>query len=212
MENNENLMPFSGADYDIDSAESKQIPDSEQGADNGHNTIDPSFGVDYDGYVTKEDTDLTELYKVNDGYDDEDEYERFGEGTYGGANKYGDTVEYNPSDETAATCDCGCDNDCTDAQKRCSLDDYEIISDVLGCEKQLVKLYSTALCESSEEPLRNIIKENLIECAKDQYETFEYMSSRGLYKTEQADEKKINEAKKQFIPADWNSECNCGWN
>ncbi len=101
-----------------------------------------------------------------------------------------------PEDETAATCD---DPTC-DARSRCALDDYEIISDVLGCEKQLVKLYSTALCESAEEPLRDIFRENLIEAAADQYSTFEYMQKRGMYKTEPATEEKVTEAKQQFRP------------
>lgn len=98
-------------------------------------------------------------------------------------------------DETAA-----CDDRTFSAQEKCSLDDYEIISDVLGGEKQLVKLYSTALCESSEEPLRNLIKENLMECANDQYATFEYMEKRGLYPTDEAPEEQIVEAKRLFAP------------
>ncbi|MCH5351547.1 MAG: spore coat protein [Clostridiales bacterium] len=208
MDNYENYMPFSEDDK-YDSVNKDGYTDSEN-AEDEYTPVDPSFGVDTTRFVTKESTDLSELYK---GESEDDENERFGSGTYGGANEYGDTVEYDPSDETAATCDWNCDcNDTTNAQKRCSLDDYEIISDVLGCEKQLVKLYSTALCESAEEPLRNIIKENLIECAKDQYETFEYMSSRGLYETEQADVSKINEAKKQFGSVVWDAGCNCGCN
>ena len=103
-------------------------------------------------------------------------------------------------DETAACedCNCGCDRDTTRAQQKCALDDYEIISDVLGGEKQLVKLYSTALCESAEEPLRYVIRENLIECAADQYSAFEYMQERGMYPTEDATEDKILQAKQQF--------------
>ena len=103
-----------------------------------------------------------------------------------------------PSDELAATSDelytttCAC--------SKCALDDYEIISDVLGAEKQLVKLYSTALCEAAEEPFRDIIRENLTECAADQFKTFEYMESRGMYPTAQADEEEVLKAKQQFTP------------
>lgn len=103
-----------------------------------------------------------------------------------------------PQDETAATSDELYTTQC--ARAKCALDDYEIISDVLGAEKQLVKLYSTALCEASEENFRDIIRENLIECAADQYSTFEYMEKRGMYPTEEADEEKITEAKQQFTP------------
>ncbi len=119
-------------------------------------------------------------------------------------------VSTDPSDETAATTDSwNCDNDSCDidgisARGKCELDDYEIISDVLGSEKQLVKLYSTALCESAEEPLRDIIRSNLIECANDQYKTFEFMEERGMYPTEQATDDKITQAKQQFTPL-----CDC---
>lgn len=119
-----------------------------------------------------------------------------------------------PADEQAATDDgnwyttdnCGQ----TPAQERCSLDDYEIISDVLGSEKQIVKLYSTALCEAAEEPFRNIIKENLDEAAADQYKAFEFMQARGMYQTEQASEQDITKAKEQFTPLCNN--CCCGNN
>ena len=111
--------------------------------------------------------------------------------------------EYNdaytsPDDETAATIDEYYTT--SSAEERCRLDDYEIISDVLGSEKQLVKLYSTALCESAEEPLRNIIRDNLYECANDQFATFEYMQKRGMYPTEEAPQETIDKAKQQFTP------------
>ena len=107
----------------------------------------------------------------------------------------------NPTDEQAATFDdCYCNDrcNCETAQEKCQLDDYEIISDVLGSEKQIVKLYSTALCETAEENLRDIIRENFTEAAADQYKAFSFMQSKGMYKTEQATEEKITEAKQQF--------------
>ncbi|MCH5165673.1 MAG: spore coat protein [Clostridiales bacterium] len=117
------------------------------------------------------------------------------------------TEDYDPSDEIAATSDEWYTTE--SARERCELDDYEIISDVLGSEKQIVKLYSTALCEASEEPFRNIIKENLDEAAADQYKAFEFMQKRGMYQTEQATEQKINEAKQQFTPLCGCNNCGC---
>lgn len=157
-------------------------------------------------------TDLSGLYdEPTDTYDTESASDNdcgCGDGCGCGSGKHGcgcgsdsETAEDyeitgSPEDETAATCD----NQTTDARCRCALDDYEIISDVLGSEKQLVKLYSTALCESAEEPLRDIFKENLIEAAADQYSTFEYMQKRGMYPTEPAPEDKVTQAKQQFRP------------
>ncbi|MCM1367206.1 MAG: spore coat protein [Roseburia sp.] len=105
-------------------------------------------------------------------------------------------------DETAATCDDLYTT--TRAQAECALDDYEIISDVLGAEKQLVKLYSTALCEASEENFRNVLRDNLTECAADQYSTFEFMEKRGMYPTSEASEEDVLKAKQQFSPL-----CDC---
>ncbi len=240
MENNDNLMPFAGkfdcdpadcndaesaADYNVTedetdyevtedgiNTENKQSHNSEQSDDYGATySVDPSYGVDKLDTESGAETNLDALYVEESDFDTETEGD--GYGSHGGVCENPSTTEINetvdPSDETAATCDCDFDPT-TKAQKHCSLDDYEIISDVLGAEKQLVKLYSTALCESAEEPLRDIFRENLIECAKDQYETFEYMSTRGLYKTEQADDNKILEAKQKFCPIDCGDDCDCG--
>ncbi len=114
-----------------------------------------------------------------------------------------------PSDETAATVDEWYTTGDTPAQEHCKLDDYEIISDVLGSEKEIVKLCSTALCETAEEPLRDIIRENFDEAAADQFKAFTFMQERGMYQTEQASEEKITEAKQQFCPI---CSTNCGCN
>ncbi len=149
-------------------------------------------------------TDLGGLYDTDKGSQDGCDGDGCGIGN--SDEEYG-TDGISPEDETAATVD-GCDcNSTVAAREKCALDDYEIISDVLGSEKQLVKLYSTALCESAEESLRGVICDNLIECAKDQYSTFEYMEKRGLYPMEQAPEDKIAQAKSTFSPI-----CDCNDN
>ena len=143
-----------------------------------------------------------------------DDYTNNFDDAYGNFDEEYAIESVDPADEQAATDDgnwyttdnCGQ----TPAQERCSLDDYEIISDVLGSEKQIVKLYSTALCEAAEEPFRNIIKENLDEAAADQYKAFEFMQARGMYQTEQATEQDITKAKEQFTPLCNN--CCCGNN
>ena len=82
--------------------------------------------------------------------------------------------------------------------KNCELNDYDIISDVLGCQKSLMKLYATSLCEIAEEPLRTLVNAKLTECASDQFDAFCYMNERGMYKTEQAPKDKIKQAQKTF--------------
>ena len=90
-------------------------------------------------------------------------------------------------------------NCCTEfAQDVCKLSDKEIISDVLGSHKALIKLYGTALCETSCPQLRNLIDNQLSECAEDQFDAFLYMYERGLYPTDSAPMPKINQAKKKY--------------
>ena len=89
-------------------------------------------------------------------------------------------------------------------QKNCELTDYDIISDILGNQKSLVTLYSTSLIEVAEEPLRTILSDKMTEAATDQFDAFNYMHDRGMYKTEPAPSQKIKEAKEKF------SCCECG--
>ncbi|MFR6641642.1 MAG: spore coat protein [Christensenellales bacterium] len=59
-----------------------------------------------------------------------------------------------------------------EAQRDCRLTDYDIISDILGSHKSLIKLYGTALCEIASEDLRDIVSCQMAECAEDQFDAF----------------------------------------
>lgn len=78
------------------------------------------------------------------------------------------------------------------------LDDKTIISDVLGSQKALVKLYGTALCESSCNKLRTLVSKHMNEIACDQFDSFTYMSDHNMYPTDCAQQTKINSAKTKF--------------
>jgi spore coat protein CotF len=84
------------------------------------------------------------------------------------------------------------------AQDMTQLDDVAIISDVLSCQKSLVKLYGAALCEVSCDKLRKLVNNQLSECADDQYDAFQYMTQRNQYPTEPAPSQKVCEAKQKF--------------
>lgn len=94
-------------------------------------------------------------------------------------------------------------------QNNCELNDFDIISDVLGCQKSLMKLYATALCEIAEEPLRNIVTDKLSECSIDQFDAFNYMHDRGMYVTEQAPSQKIKQAKQKAMDCECGQFCDC---
>ncbi|MCH5164306.1 MAG: spore coat protein [Clostridiales bacterium] len=100
------------------------------------------------------------------------------------------------SSRPKTTRNCNCSTEF--AQDECKLSDKEIISDVLGSHKALIKLYGTALCETSCPKLRNLIDNQLSECAEDQFDAFLYMHERGLYPTDAAPMPKINQAKKKY--------------
>lgn len=84
------------------------------------------------------------------------------------------------------------------AQDNCKLTDYDIISDVLGSHKNIIRLYGTALCEIDAKELRNLVSGKMAECAEDQLDAFLYMSDRGMYKTEPAPVQKVKEARQRF--------------
>jgi spore coat protein CotF len=84
------------------------------------------------------------------------------------------------------------------AQDSVKLDDVAIITDVLNSQKSLVKLYGTALCESSCDKLRKLVTNQLSECADDQFDSCLYMNQRNQYPTEQAQPQKVSEAKQKF--------------
>lgn len=90
------------------------------------------------------------------------------------------------------------------AISQCDLDDYDIISDVLGCQKSLIKLYTTAICEIAEPDLRDLVKTQMIECATDQFEAFKYMNERGMYECECADCEQIEQCVNQFCQCEQN--------
>ena len=85
-----------------------------------------------------------------------------------------------------------------EAQRDCRLTDYDIISDILGSHKSLIKLYGTALCEIASEDLRDIVSCQMAECAEDQFDAFNYMNARGMYPTEPAPVQKVKQTRQKF--------------
>ncbi len=96
------------------------------------------------------------------------------------------------------------------AQDNCRLSDYDIISDVLGGHKNLVKLYGTALCETDSEQLRKLINAQMSECAVDQFDAFKYMNDRGMYKVEPAPVQKVKSARTKYCKCIEKFSCGCG--
>lgn len=79
-----------------------------------------------------------------------------------------------------------------------NINEKDSLSDLLMQEKEIIKVYGTFLPEGSTTQLRNILKKNMDVVAQQQYEVFNAMQSKGYYQLKDAEDKQINEAKKQF--------------
>jgi len=83
--------------------------------------------------------------------------------------------------------------------KKCEgLTCQESLTDMLTVEKNLVKLYATALTEMASEANRSLIKRNLTDVADGQNLIFCEMQKQGFYKTTPAPKEKLLEAQEQF--------------
>lgn len=79
-----------------------------------------------------------------------------------------------------------------------NVNEQDTLSDLLMQEKDIIKVYGEFLPEGSSVKLREILQRNLDTVAKQQFEVFEMMQSRGYYETKEAKQMDIDEAKKSF--------------
>ncbi len=79
--------------------------------------------------------------------------------------------------------------------------DQEVITDLLGTEKYLTGVYNTFCCETATPALRSCMMNILEDEHRIGAELFSEMSTRGWYKTECAEDKKLNETKQKFAKA-----------
>lgn len=79
-----------------------------------------------------------------------------------------------------------------------ALTEEEILTDMLNSEKDLVKLYATALTEMTNNRLRTQIKKLLGEVADEQYKIFNTMQEKGYYQVAPAQKQKIDSTLDKF--------------
>lgn len=77
-------------------------------------------------------------------------------------------------------------------------DDKMMMSDLLNAEKQMTGVYNTFLCESETTEVMNCLSGILNDEHAIKNEIFQEMSSKGWYKTQKAEDTKLNQAKQQF--------------
>ena len=78
------------------------------------------------------------------------------------------------------------------------LTEKDVLTDILTGEKDLFKLYSTAMTESSGKDVRRTLKNNMFETAEDQYSIFCKMQQSGLYEVKPADKATIDQKIESF--------------
>lgn len=78
------------------------------------------------------------------------------------------------------------------------LNDIQIIQDVLTTEKNLAKLYMSAILESSCPKMRDVLGTVHMDIACKQYDCFKYMEQNNLYPVEYAEATKLTEAINKF--------------
>lgn len=78
------------------------------------------------------------------------------------------------------------------------LTEKDSLTDILTGEKDLVKLYSTAMTEATGKDVRKTLKNNMFETAEDQYSVFCAMQKNGYYQPKPADKTVIDEKKENF--------------
>ena len=78
------------------------------------------------------------------------------------------------------------------------LNDQDKLEDLLSEEKYLISAYGTFIPEASCPQLRQVLTQNLTECADNQYAIFDQMSQLGWYPTKDAPVADVTAARDKF--------------
>jgi len=79
-----------------------------------------------------------------------------------------------------------------------NMTEKELLTDLLNTEKQLIKEYASNTTESACPNLRQVLIDNMIECSQDQYQIFEQMRQRNMYKVKDAPDQEVAAAKQNL--------------
>ena len=84
------------------------------------------------------------------------------------------------------------------SKQQIQLNEKDSLQDMLNLEKEIVKLYSTALTEGNGSKFRTMVKNHLVDSANDQFEVFTQMAENNYYEVKPADKAVIDEQKANF--------------
>jgi spore coat protein CotF len=80
-----------------------------------------------------------------------------------------------------------------------TLNEKDSLQDMLNVEKNLVKIYSTAITEGCSKGFRTLIKSHWQEVTDDQMKVFLEMTDHGYYQVQSAEETMLSEQKNKFL-------------
>ncbi len=79
-----------------------------------------------------------------------------------------------------------------------TLNEKDSLQDMLNLEKNLVKIYATAITEGVSNGFRTVIKDNWLDATHDQLDVFMQMCEHDYYRVEAAGEEQLKEQKEKF--------------
>lgn len=79
-----------------------------------------------------------------------------------------------------------------------TLNEKDSLQDMLNLEKDMVKIYSTAMTEGASNGFRTVVKNNWSDTVTDQMNVFLQMTEHGYYRVESAPETMLLEQKNKF--------------
>lgn len=79
-----------------------------------------------------------------------------------------------------------------------AMNEKELMNDLLNTEKEIAKLYTTAITESSCPNMRQVLTQNMQQTCTDQYNLFDQMRTKGYYQTKDAQADEVQQAKQKF--------------
>ncbi len=79
-----------------------------------------------------------------------------------------------------------------------TLNEKDSLQDMLNLEKNLVKVYATAITEGASNGFRALIKENLLNATHDQLDVFLQMTDHDYYRVQSASDEQLQEQREKF--------------
>lgn len=76
--------------------------------------------------------------------------------------------------------------------------EQEMMTDLLSTEKFMTSVYNTYCCEAATPAVKSTLMSLLEDTHRMQQELFSEMSAKGWYKTEVAEDQKLNQEKQKF--------------